>query len=200
MTNGNGVYSSYYYAFRLPNIRESPTDMEVVVGINDCEAPTPSTMHSWATFSTLLSPGQRRERFGQYLRQPAAVIHKQAPAIRKPCSTDVNGAATKPSVRPSALLPMAPRPSMRPCRYNLADATVATTSTLTSSSPTVTYGTTVTFTDSITASTGATAPTLGSVDFFDTTTHTDLTPGGVSTGSTNGTVTTVSFTTGVEDA
>ena len=63
----------------------------------------------------------------------------------------------------------------------------ATTTTVTSSSTSVAYGTAVTFTAAVSAESGSTAPTAGSVDFYDTTTGTDLGDGtfGGGTGTTS---------------
>ena len=71
-----------------------------------------------------------------------------------------------------------------------------TTTTVTSSSASAVYGTPVTFTATVSAQSGSTAPTAGSVDFFDTTTGTDL---GLGTfGSSTGTTSTWTLTTGVK--
>ena len=67
--------------------------------------------------------------------------------------------------------------------------------TVAPSASSVTYGTQVTFTANVTATTGSAAPT-GSVDFYDTTTHTDLGLG-TSAGAA-GAVATWTFTTGVK--
>jgi hypothetical protein len=63
----------------------------------------------------------------------------------------------------------------------------ATTTTVSTSQTSVTYGTPVTFTATVTAASGSSAPAAGSVDFFDTTTNTDLGLGafGTSTGTTS---------------
>jgi len=72
--------------------------------------------------------------------------------------------------------------------------TSGTTTTL-NTSPSVVYGTAVTFTATVSANSGSAAPTAGSVDFFDTTTNTDLGPG--TFGRSSGVASTWTFTTGV---
>ena len=73
---------------------------------------------------------------------------------------------------------------------------VATTTTVTSSNASAVYGTAVTFTATVSAQSGGTAPTAGSVDFYDTTTSTDLGDGAF--GSSTGTTSTWTLTTGVK--
>ena len=63
---------------------------------------------------------------------------------------------------------------------------VATTTTVTTSQASVVYGTAVTITATVAPTSGTTAPSLGSVDFVDLTTSTDLGPGTFAD-STNGT-------------
>ena len=64
---------------------------------------------------------------------------------------------------------------------------VTTMTTVTSSNSSVAYGTPVTFTATVAAQSGSIAPAVGSVDFYDTTTKTDLGLGtfGRSTGMTS---------------
>ena len=71
-----------------------------------------------------------------------------------------------------------------------------TTTALGTSQASVVYGTPVTFTATVSASIGAIAPAAGSVDFYDTTTKTDLGLGAFS-GST-GTISTWTLATGVK--
>ena len=134
---------------------------------------------------------------GNDLRQPAAVFARRHRQSRN----RADGQSTGPN---QTFNPAIGAPPDGTAALNATivlqrrHANIATTSTLTSSSPTVTYGNTVTFTDSITASSGGSAPALGSVDFIDTTTHTDLDSRRRQHRFRNGTVTTVSFTTGVK--
>ena len=51
---------------------------------------------------------------------------------------------------------------------------VSTATTVTSSNASIVYGTSITFTATVAAASGTVAPLAGSVDFFDTTTNTDL--------------------------
>jgi uncharacterized repeat protein (TIGR03803 family) len=74
--------------------------------------------------------------------------------------------------------------------------TAATTVSVTSSPASVVYGNSVTFTANVSASSGSIAPTAGSVDFYDTTTHTDLGDGTL--GSSTGTTSTWTLATGVK--
>jgi hypothetical protein len=57
---------------------------------------------------------------------------------------------------------------------------VSTTTTVSSSNGSVVYGTSVTFTATVSAQSGTTPPTAGTVDFYDTTTSTDLGDGTLS--------------------
>ena len=78
----------------------------------------------------------------------------------------------------------------------LTDITTVTATTVSSSQTSVVYGTPLTFTATVTAQGGGAAPTAGSVDFYDTTTGTDL---GLGTfGSSAGATSTWSLATGVK--
>ena len=79
--------------------------------------------------------------------------------------------------------------------FNMTSVVTATAVAVAPSASSVTYGTQVTFTANVTATTGSAAPT-GSVDFYNTTTHTDLGLG-TSAGAA-GAVATWTFTTGVK--
>jgi hypothetical protein len=78
----------------------------------------------------------------------------------------------------------------------LTDVTPPTTTTVSSSQTSVVYGTAVTFTATVSAQNGSTAPTAGSLDFFDTTTSTDL--GLATLGSSTGTASIWTLATGVK--
>jgi sugar lactone lactonase YvrE len=76
----------------------------------------------------------------------------------------------------------------------LTEIAIPTATSLGTSQPAVTYGTPVTFTATVSAQSGSTAPIAGSVDFYDTTTSTDLGLGTLA--NSTGTTSTWTFSTG----